>query len=61
MCGGLLFQFILSKLSIDGKFRPRPAHQIKDYEVARVSFRAALSLISRGWGLVVPFYFVQEF
>ena len=38
-----------------------PSFANQDWKMARFSFRAALFLISGGWGLAVPFYSLQGY
>ena len=56
---GITKATILDK--IDGKFIPLPPPpEIKDGKMERFAFCAASSLIWRGWGFAVSFYFVQD-
>ena len=65
--GGLLFHFILSKITVLGrivkKFRP-PSPQIKEGKMARFAFRVASSFFFFGGGgggrFAFPFYAVQD-
>lgn len=69
--GGLLFHFILSKITVLGrivkktKFRP-PSPQIKEGKMARFAFREATSFFRGGGGgteggrFAFPFYSVQD-
>ena len=59
--GGLLFHFILSKITVLGrivkkKFRP-PSPQIKEGKMARFAFRVATSFFREGGGGGLLFHF----